>query len=68
MEKMRLQTFILFNSQRTKKDQVNKLEKLMPFEWDKKTFKSSNRIEAPTEAQWQEMDRRVGNMKNNKRV
>ena len=53
MERMRLQTFALVNSQRTKKDQI-KLKALMPFEWDHEQVTQLD--PQPTEEEFKRMD------------
>ena len=55
MERMRLQTSILVNSQRTKKEQI-KTENLIQFTWDEEKPRQDEEQRELTEDEWSKYD------------
>ena len=58
---MRLQTFYLINIQLEKKNRFKSLEKMMPFDFDKK--ESLDEIKIPTQIEWDRLQKRYGRNK-----
>lgn len=56
LNKMRLQTFYLFNIQVDKKNRFKSPEKMMPFDWEK----VQKEVVIPTPEKWDELQKRYG--------
>ena len=56
MERMRLQTMVLFNIQVADKDRRKTPQAFMPFEWDIKTEKEDVEAKEPTAEEWEHYD------------